>query len=146
MGDLFSPLVGLFALAFSAATLLPGGSEAALVAMAALSEYSVWTLLAVASVGNILGSVLNYWLGRVALHYQDRKWFPVSRAALDKSQQWFARWGQWAVLLAWGPIIGDPITVAAGVMRMSFIRFLILVSLSKTLRYMAVLGLFSLFA
>jgi membrane protein YqaA with SNARE-associated domain len=98
----------------------------------------------VASVGNILGSVLNYWLGRVALHYQDRKWFPVSRTALDKSQHWFARWGQWAVLLAWMPVIGDPITVAAGVMRMDFIRFLILVSLSKTLRYMAVLGLFRL--
>jgi membrane protein YqaA with SNARE-associated domain len=146
MADIFSPLTVLFLLAFSAATLLPGGSEAALVAMAALSAHSIWTLLAVASVGNILGSVLNYWMGRVALHYQDRKWFPVSRAALDKSQHWFARWGQWAVLLAWAPIIGDPITVAAGVMRMNFVRFVILVSLSKTLRYMAVLGVFSLFA
>jgi len=146
MADIFSPLTVLFLLSFSAATLLPGGSEAALVAMVALSEYSMWTLLLVASVGNILGSVLNYWLGRVALHYQDRKWFPVSRAALDKSQHWFARWGQWAVLLAWTPIIGDPITVAAGVMKMNFARFLILVSLSKTLRYMVVLGLFSLFS
>lgn len=144
MADLFSSLVGLFLLSFSAATLLPGGSEAALVAMAALSQYSTWTLLIVASVGNILGSVLNYWLGRVALHYQDRTWFPVSRAALDKSQHWFTKWGQWAVLLAWAPIIGDPITVAAGVMRMNFVRFLVLVTLSKTLRYMIVLGLFRL--
>ena len=144
MSDLFSPLTGLFLLAFSAATLLPGGSEAALLAMAALSQYSTLTLLIVASAGNILGSVLNYWLGRVALHYQDRKWFPVSRAGLAKSQHWFSRWGQWAVLLAWTPVIGDPITVAAGVMKMNFVRFLILVSLSKTLRYMAVLGLFKL--
>ena len=146
MSELFSPLAGLFLMAFSAATLLPGGSEAALLAMAALSEYATLTLLIVASLGNILGSVLNYWLGRVALHYQHKKWFPVSPASLEKSQRWFSRWGQWAVLLAWTPVIGDPITVAAGVMRMNFLRFLILVSLSKTLRYMAVLGLFSLLA
>lgn len=144
MTDLFSPLTGLFLLAFSAATLLPGGSEAALLAMAALSEYSTLTLLTVASVGNILGSVLNYGLGRLALHYQDRKWFPVSPAALTKAQGWFTHWGQWSVLLAWVPVIGDPITVAAGVMRMGFIRFLILVSISKTLRYMLLLGMFNL--
>ena len=145
MGDLFPPLVALFLLSFSAATLLPGGPEAALLAMAALSDHATLTLLVVASIGNILGSVLNYWLGRVALRYQDRKWFPVSRAALDKSQHWFSRWGQWAVLLAWMPVIGDPITVAAGAMKMNFIRFLVLVSLSKTLRYMAVLGAFNVF-
>lgn len=144
MTDLFSPLTGLFLLAFSAATLLPGGSEAALLAMAALSEYSTLTLLTVASVGNILGSVLNYGLGRLALHYQDRTWFPVSRPALIKAHDWFTHWGQWAVLLAWVPVIGDPITVAAGVMRMGFIRFLILVSISKTLRYMLLLGMFNL--
>ena len=137
-------LTSLFLLAFSAATLLPGGSEAALLAMAALSEYSTLTLLTVASVGNILGSVLNYALGHLALHYQDRKWFPVSASALSKAQGWFTHWGQWAVLLAWVPIIGDPITVAAGAMRMKFVVFILLVSLSKTLRYMAILGIFSL--
>ncbi len=140
MADLF----GLFLLAFFAATLLPGGSEAALLAMAALSSHSTLTLLAVASFGNILGSVLNYWLGRLALQYRHRKWFPVSATALTKAQGWFGRWGKWSVLLAWTPIIGDPITVAAGVMRMNFLAFLILVSISKTLRYMVLLGLFSL--
>jgi len=135
-----SSLTTLFLLAFSAATLLPGGSEAALVAMVSLSQHSTLTLLVVASFGNILGSVLNYWLGRMALHYQDRKWFPVSPAALSKAQGWFSHWGQWTVLLAWVPIIGDPITVAAGVMRMRFGLFLLLVSISKTLRYVAVLG------
>ncbi len=139
-------LAGLFLLAFSAATLLPGGSEAALLAMEAFSEHSSLALLAVASAGNILGSVLNYWLGRAALHYQDKSWFPVSRDALAGSQKWFSRWGQWAVLLAWMPVIGDPITLAAGVMRMGFGRFVILVSLSKILRYVAVLGLFGLFS
>lgn len=137
-------LTALFLLAFSAATLLPGGSEAALVAMVTLSEYSTLTLLAVASVGNILGSVLNYGLGRVALQYQDRRWFPVSPAALTKAQGWFSHWGQWAVLLAWVPIIGDPITVAAGVMRMRFGMFLLLVSISKILRYVVIIGVLNL--
>lgn len=141
MSAIASSLTGLFLLAFFAATLLPGGSEAALLAMAALSEHATLTLLTVASVGNILGSVLNYWLGRMALRYQTRKWFPVSPTALRRAQGWFSHWGQWSVLLAWVPIIGDPITVAAGVMRMRFWVFLLLVSISKTLRYVAVLGL-----
>ena len=144
MADPVLSLAGLFLLAFSAATLLPGGSEAALLAMVTLSDYSALTLLAVASAGNILGSVLNYWLGRMALHYRDRTWFPVSRAGLDRGQRWFSRWGQWVVLLAWAPVIGDPITVAAGVMKMGFTRFLILVSLSKIGRYMVLLGAFNL--
>lgn len=143
--DTITSLTGLFLLAFFAATLLPGGSEAALLAMAALSQHSILTLLIVASTGNILGSVLNYALGRMALHYQSRKWFPASPAAMRNAQGWFTHWGQWSVLLAWVPIIGDPITVAAGVMRMRFGVFLLLVSLSKTLRYMAVLGLFNLY-
>jgi len=119
---------------------------AALLAMVSLSEYTALTLLAVASVGNILGSILNYGLGRLALHYQDRAWFPVSRPALQKAQGWFSHWGQWAVLLAWVPVIGDPITVAAGVMRMNFIHFTVLVAISKTVRYMVLLGFFNLFA
>jgi len=138
------PLISLFALCFAAATLLPGGSEAALLAMVATTDYSVWLLLIVASVGNILGSVLNYALGRMALRYQNRKWFPVRSTTLTKAQTAFSRWGQWSVLLAWVPVIGDPLTVAAGVMRMGFIRFLILVTIAKTLRYAALLGLFSL--
>ena len=144
MAELISPLAGLFLLAFSAATLLPGGSEAGLLAIRAVSDYSDLTLLVVASVGNILGSVVNYWLGRFALQYQTRRWFPVSPARLIRVTNWFLRWGQGVVLLAWVPIIGDPVTVVAGVMRMSFGRFLILVSLSKTLRYVAVMGAFDL--
>lgn len=112
--------------------------------MRALSQHSDLTLLAVASVGNILGSLLNYWLGRGAARFQGRRWFPVSDTALARGQDWFSRWGQGVVLLAWVPIIGDPITVVAGVMRMRFLAFVILVSLSKTLRYMVVLGLFNL--
>lgn len=144
MGDAIWQLVGLFTVAFSAATLLPGGSEVAFVAMVALSEHSNLILLAVASVGNSLGSLVNYGLGRFALQYQDHKWFPVSPAMLVKAQSWFERWGKWSILLAWVPFIGDPLTFAAGVMKMSIWHFCGLVLISKTLRYMAVLGLFKL--
>ena len=142
MDEAIWQLVGLFLLSFSAATLLPGGSEAALVGMAALSMHSFYLLLIVASVGNTLGSVLNYGFGRLALKYQDHKWFPISRSELGKAQSWFERWGQGSLLLAWVPVIGDPLTFAAGVMRMHFGHFILLVALSKTLRYMAVLSLF----
>lgn len=137
-------LTGLFIAAFTAATLLPGGSEAVLIGLAALSTHSIWVLLAVASVGNTLGSVVNYFLGRLAQHYQDRKWFPISRHDLTKAQGWFSRWGHWSMLLAWAPIIGDPLTFAAGVMRMHFGLFLTLVAISKTVRYIVILGLFKL--
>lgn len=142
MSDAIWQLAGLFMLAFSAATLLPGGSEAALLGMSALSDHATLTLLIVASIGNTLGSVLNYGLGRHALQYQGRKWFPVSGDELVKAQSWFNHWGQWSLLLAWAPIIGDPLTFAAGMMRMHFAHFLILVAISKTTRYMVVLGLF----
>ncbi len=144
MSDAIWQLAGLFILAFSAATLLPGGSEVALLGMAALSTHSILLLLIVASIGNTLGSVLNYGLGRLALQYQGLKWFPVSHDELVKAQGWFNHWGRWSLLLAWVPIIGDPLTFAAGVMRMHFGHFLILVAISKTARYMVVLGLFKL--
>ena len=144
MIDLLDPLLGLFVLSFAAATILPIGSEVGLLAMAALSPYTTLTLLAVASAGNILGSVLNFALGRLALHFQEKHWIELPQTAMDKAQKWFARWGDGAVLLAWVPIIGDPITVAAGAMGMSFWRFFLLVSLSKTARYIVVLGLFDL--
>ncbi len=142
--DSILELAGLFLVAFTAATLLPGGSEAALIALAALSTHSLVILLIVASIGNTLGSVVNYFLGHLALHYQDRKWFPISKPDLIKAQGWFSRWGQWSLLLAWAPIIGDPLTFAAGVMRMHFGSFLALVTISKTARYIAVLEVFKL--
>ncbi len=135
-------LPGLFLISFSAATLLPGGSEAALLLLANEGAFSLPLLLCVASLGNILGSLVNYALGRYALRFQTRRWFPVTPSQLQKAQSWFTRWGQYSVLGAWLPFVGDPITVAAGVMRMHWGRFLILVSLSKTLRYAALLGLF----
>ncbi len=134
MTDL-SALGGLFIVSFLAATMVPMGSEPALVGLIASGVQSPWLLVAVASVGNVLGSLLNWLLGLWIEHYRDRPWFPVSPSALEQAQAWYGRWGRWSLLLSWAPIIGDPLTVAAGVMRERLAVFLALVGFAKTARY-----------
>lgn len=128
--------LGLFLAAFGAATLLPMQSEAVLVGMLLSDRYVISTLLAVAIVGNVLGSVLNWVLGRCVERFRHKRWFPVSEAKLAKAQQSYLRYGHWSLLLSWVPIIGDPLTVVAGVMREPFWRFLLIVTLAKGLRYL----------
>jgi membrane protein YqaA with SNARE-associated domain len=125
---------GLFIAAFAAATLLPAQSEAVLVALL-LQGHSPLRLVAIASVGNVLGSLVNWWLGREIVRFGDRRWFPVKPAALERARRWYARWGRWTLLLSWVPIIGDPLTLAAGIMRERFVVFLALVAFAKTARY-----------
>lgn len=126
--------LGLFALALVAATLLPAQSEAALVALLLRGHSPVW-LVVVASAGNVLGSTVNWWLGREVVRFQDRRWFPIKAATLGRAQGWYGRYGKWSLLLSWVPIIGDPLTFAAGVMREPLRIFLALVALAKTARY-----------
>jgi membrane protein YqaA with SNARE-associated domain len=130
-------LGGLFAAAFLAATLFPFQSEAVLVALLLQGEHAPWVLLAVASIGNTLGSIVNWALGRGAAHWRDRRWFPVRPAALTRAETWYRRWGRWSLLLSWLPIVGDPLTVAAGLLRERLIVFLPLVAAAKTGRYLA---------
>ncbi len=125
---------GLFAAALVAATLLPMQSEAALVGLL-LSGYSPWLLLVVASTGNVLGSVINWLLGRGIERFRDRRWFPANQAALNRAQSWYRRYGKWSLLLSWAPIVGDPLTVIAGVMREPLPVFLALVTIAKVGRY-----------
>ncbi|SFT69106.1 YqaA family protein [Pseudomonas marincola] len=135
-----SGYVGLFLAAFGAATLLPMQSEAVLVGLLLTDRYTVWTLLAVAITGNVLGSVLNWLLGRSIEHYRHKRWFPVSESRLEKTQQAYHRFGRWSLLLSWVPIIGDPLTVVAGVMREPFWSFLLIVTLAKAARYLLLAG------
>lgn len=128
--------LGLFLAAFGAATLLPMQSEAVLVGMLLSGRYVISILLAVAIVGNVLGSVLNWVLGRCVERFRHKRWFPVSEAKLAKAQQSYLRYGHWSLLLSRVPIIGDPLTVVAGVMREPFWRFLLIVTLAKGMRYL----------
>jgi membrane protein YqaA with SNARE-associated domain len=95
-----------------------------------------------ATLGNVVGALLNWWLGLACLRWQDKKWFPFKPEKLIRAQQWFQRFGLYSLLLAWVPVIGDPLTFVAGVMRVRFLPFIILVALGKGLRYALVIGLF----
>ena len=130
---------GLFLAAFAAATLIPAQSEAVLVALILKAAQPVWLLLGVATVGNVLGSVVNWTMGRFLIRFSDRRWFPVSQTRMDRAKGWYARWGRWSLLGAWLPVVGDPLTLVAGVMREPLWRFVLIVTLAKGGRYL-VLG------
>jgi len=130
----FAAYGGLFLAALAAATILPMQSEAVLVGLV-LADYSPWLLVAVASVGTVLGSVVNWLLGRGIERFRDRSWFPVSEAALMRAERWYRGYGKWSLLLSWVPVIGDPLTVIAGVLREPFSVFLLFVAIAKTGRY-----------
>ena len=131
-----SVYLGLFLSALGAATLLPLQSEAVLVGLLLGGTHSVWLLLAVATTGNVLGAVINWLIGRYIDQLRDKPWFPVSAAQLDKAQGHYQRHGQWSLLLSWMPVIGDPLTLVAGILREPFWKFLLLVILAKGGRYL----------
>ena len=131
-------LTGLFAAAFLAATPVPFQSEIVFLAMQAAGVADLWVLILVASIGNTLGSFVNYGLGRSLARYEDKRWFPATPAKMARAEAWFQRWGAWVLLLSWAPL-GDLITVMAGVLRTPLWRFALLVAIAKTGRYI-VLG------
>lgn len=132
---------GLFAAAFLAATVLPMQSEAVLVGLLLTDDYPVSMLLAVASCGNVLGAVCNWWLGKSVERCRNRAWFPVSAQRLEQARQWYRRYGRWSLLLSWMPVVGDPLTVAAGVMREPLPIFLLIAGGAKIARYLILTGM-----
>jgi membrane protein YqaA with SNARE-associated domain len=138
--DAFAVYSGLFAAAFTAATILPAQSEAVLAGLLATGSFSPAMLILVASIGNILGSTVNWVLGLGIERFRDRPWFPVRPAALDRATGWYHRYGRWSLLLSWMPIIGDPLTVVAGVLREPLWSFVAIVAVAKVARYLAVAG------
>ena len=133
----------LLIISFLAATILPFSSEVVLTTMYLSNSFETYLLLIFASIGNILGSITNWYLGKKITIFQDRKWFPVSRDQLNRSQKYFQKYGLWSLLLAWVPIIGDPLTLLAGVLKVRFGIFFLLVSISKISRYVFILYLAS---
>jgi membrane protein YqaA with SNARE-associated domain len=133
-------LIGLFWAAFLSATILPGSSEAALLALIALGSWDLTTLVVVATIGNTLGSVVNWWLGLFVERWRDHPRFPVKPEDFAKYQAWYKRWGVWSLLAAWVPVIGDPLTVMAGVMRTPLWIFILVTGAGKLARYLVVVG------
>ena len=134
-------VISLWAAAFLAATILPFSSEVLLASALAAGQVPAWVLISAATVGNVMGACVNWWLGQRIATYRDRRWFPVSAKSLESARNRFARIGVWSLLLSWVPIIGDPITLAAGVLGVRFRVFLPLVFVGKAARY-AIFGLF----
>ncbi|WP_158972862.1 YqaA family protein [Paraglaciecola sp. L3A3] len=137
----------LFLSAFISATLLPGSSEVVLSAMILQGNINLLLIWSAATAGNVLGSCVNYWLGTQVLRFKDKKWFPVTEQGLEKAEKQFNRYGVYSLLFAWLPIVGDPLTVVGGIFKVRFRTFLLLITIGKGLRYLAIIvlavGLFS---
>ena len=129
----------LFAVAFAAATILPLSSEATLYYY--LSDGgNPWFLLLAAGSGNTLGSLLNYWIGRKGTDWLLERG-KISPGRLRRSEAFFDRWGGWSLWLSWVPVIGDPLTLVAGVLHYDWRKFLLIVALAKFGRYGVILFL-----
>ena len=135
--------LSLFIISFLAATILPFSSELTLAGLIAKSNYDNLSLLIIASTGNVLGSVVNWALGFYSRNFSTKKWFPFKEEQIKKSSMWFNKFGRWSLLFAWVPFIGDPLTLAAGLLRVKFIEFLILVTIGKVSRYIVIFYLLS---
>jgi membrane protein YqaA with SNARE-associated domain len=129
-------LLGLFGSAFLAATLLPVQSEAVLVGLLLAEPDSAGLLIAIASLGNTLGAMVNWLLGLSIQRFRGRRWFPVSAKQLERAQQHYRRFGRWSLLLSWVPIVGDPLVLVAGILREKLWVVLLLTALAKTGRYL----------
>ena len=134
----FAVYAGLFLIAFGAATILPLQSELAVVGLLLDGNYPWEIVIFVASLGNILGSMVNWLLGRSFAHFQNRRWFPVNQQNMKRAEGWYHRYGRASLLLSWVPIIGDPLTIAAGVLREPLWSFIPLVGIAKIGRYLAI--------
>ncbi|MBY6196968.1 YqaA family protein [Vibrio hangzhouensis] len=131
-----SALAVLFVSGFLSATLLPGGSEAGLVATLSLQQYEPAMIVLVATVGNTLGGLTNYWIGI---------WLPnrtQNEKHGHKAMAWLQKYGYWTLLFSWLPVIGDPLCLAAGWLRMKFLPCVVLIALGKALRYAALTAIF----
>ena len=125
----------IFLVSFFSATILPGHSELTLTALISLKKYSLFLLIFFASLGNIFGSLINWYLGFRLEKFQNKKWFPLTKSQMNNASSLFMKYGKWSLLLSWLPFIGDPLTLVAGVLRMPLFSFIVIVSIAKTSRY-----------
>ena len=128
--------LSLFIISFLAATILPFSSELTLAGLIIASNYDKLLLLIVASFGNVTGSAVNWALGFYSRNLTTKKWFPFKETQIERSSKWFNKFGKWSLLFAWVPILGDPLTLVAGILRVKFIDFIILVAIGKVSRYL----------
>src|SRR3546814_19594223 len=122
---------GLFLVAFLAATVLPAQSEIGLAGLILTGSHPVVLLVAVASIGNTLGALVKWGLGRGVERFSDRPWFPVKQARLERATRWYRRSGRWSLLLSGATVIVDPLPVVAGLLREPIFTFLLLCAFAQ---------------
>jgi len=130
--------LSLLFISFLAATILPFSSELTLAGLISTSNYDNLLLLAFASFGNVLGSIFNWFIGFYSRNLATKKWFPFKETQIERSSKWFSKFGKWSLLFAWVPIVGDPLTFFAGLLRVRFLDFIILVAIGKVSRYLII--------
>ena len=128
----------LFLISFLAATIFPLSSELTLASSLNTNNYSSIILVGAASLGNILGSIFNWLLGFYLIKHVNKKWFPINENQINTAVDRFNKFGVWSLLFAWVPVIGDPLTFIAGLLKINFLLFLTLVSIGKISRYLFV--------
>jgi membrane protein YqaA with SNARE-associated domain len=133
--------LSLFVSALLAATLLPLSSEVLLATLILSEEYHLMWLWIWATLGNVIGSIINWGLGRYFIRLIAPSRFLFSQREIDQAQHWFLKYGIWTLLLAWLPVIGDPLTLVAGIFRVPILLFTTLVFLGKGIRYFIVIYL-----
>jgi len=124
----------LFFSALISSTLLPGGSEALLLYRLNEGGQAI-SLVCIATVGNVLGSLITYAMGRLGNEAVHQKWLSISTAQTERAETYFRRYGYPSLLFAWLPIVGDPLCLIAGLLRCNIMIFLVLVSIGKFIRY-----------
>ena len=130
-----SAFIGLFLSAFLAATLIPAQSELGLGFLIINTDYSMVLLITIASLGNTAGATLNWFIGRGFAGSLSRSEKIKTSMRYLTMMNWYKKYGQWTLLLSWAPFVGDPITVIAGIFKVSLKTFLFIVALAKTTRY-----------
>lgn len=133
-------LWGLFISALISSTIAPGGSEAVLAYLVTEQQHSNWVLLVVSSLGNTIGALITWAMGYIAAIR-----FPLEKKILlnnAHSMKLLKRWGVFALLLSWLPLIGDGLCLLAGWLRLSFFLSLLMIALGKAARYAAIIYLF----
>jgi membrane protein YqaA with SNARE-associated domain len=134
-------LIALFLSAFLAATILPASSEIILTSLNIQNNHNQYLLVAIATIGNVLGSVVNWFMGYYFIKLKNRKWFPIKKNKIYKYSIYYHKWGTSSLLFAWLPIIGDPLTIIAGIFKTNFYLFLILVTIGKMGRYLFLISI-----
>ena len=130
-------LLALFGLSFLASTVLPLGSEWLLVALL-LKGHDPSTAITVATLGNTLGACTTYWIGIWGAPFIIQKVLRIKETDREKAERFYERYGSWSLLLTWLPVVGDPLCLVGGILKVGLGKFVFLVFCGKLARYVVV--------